>query len=47
MGVIPIRAGLLRDETVGELTSDRHCVLGHTRDPVHGVRHINARASAA
>ncbi len=41
MGVIPIRAGLVSDETIGELTSHRHRILSHPGHPVHGVGNIN------
>ena len=42
MGVIPERAGAIGDETVAELTSDRHRVLSHTCDAVHGVGDVDA-----
>ena len=40
MGVIPVRASLVRDETVSELTPDCHGVLGDASDAVHGVGNI-------
>ena len=42
MGVIPVRAGLVGDEPIGELTSEWHRVLGHPGYPVHGVGHVDA-----
>ena len=41
MRVVPEAAGPLRDEPVGELTPDRHRVLGDAGDPVHGVGHVH------
>ena len=40
MGVIPVGAGLVRDETVGELTSHRHRILSHAGHPIHGIGNI-------
>ncbi len=42
MGVIPKRTSPICDEAVRELTSDRHRVLSHTGDAVHGVGDINS-----
>jgi hypothetical protein len=40
--VIPIRASLVRAETIGELTTHRHRVLSHPGDPIHGVGNVDA-----
>ena len=42
MRVIPIRADLISDEAIGELTSDRHRILSHPGHPVHGVGDIDS-----
>jgi hypothetical protein len=42
VGVIPVRARPVGNETVGEPTSDRHGILSHTRYAVHGIGNINS-----
>src|SRR4029450_12762126 len=42
MGVIPICAGPVSEESVAELTATWHGVLSYTRYAIHGVGHIKA-----
>jgi hypothetical protein len=42
VGVIPERAGSIGDEAIGELSSDRHGVLSHACDAIHGVGDVEA-----